>query len=370
MRAILNRNLRPDAVAPPATEPVSFHAGLPGYHPTPLRDLSDVAEELGVGTVALKDESRRLGLPAFKILGASWAVERSLRQHPDGHTLLAGSAGNHGRAIAHLAAQRGLRCRIFLPSSASPARREAILGEGAEVVVVDGGFDAAISLAATEAQQEGQIEIADAGTSQAAHWVIDGYSTLFNEVRSQQAFDLVLVPVGVGALAAAAARFAAGTSAKVIGVEPAAAACLTASLAAGTPVSVATPGTTMACLDCGSLSLAAWDSLRNGLHGTITVTDLEVHASMRELAAAGFAIGDCGAASLAALRALVSSPACAALREMVALGRTSRVLLLATEGSTDPAAYNAIVGTEWHEAKREVAQPAQSALVSRSHGGI
>lgn len=369
MRALVNRNLRPDAVAPPATEPASFHAALPGYHPTPLRDLSSVADELGVDTVALKDESCRLGLPAFKILGASWAVERSLRQHPDGHTLLAGSAGNHGRAIAHLAAQRGLRCRIFLPSSASPARREAIAREGAEVVVVDGGFDAAIALAATETRHPGQIEIADAGTSHAAHWVIDGYSTLFNEVRSQQAFDLVLVPVGVGALAAAAARFA-GTSAKIIGVEPAAAACLTASLVAGTPVSVATPGTTMACLNCGSVSLAAWESLRDGLHGTITVTDLEVHASMRELAAAGFAIGNCGAASLAALRALVSSPACAALREMVALGRASRVLLLATEGPTDPAAYDAIVRPEWHEAKLEAVQPTQDPLVSRSHGGI
>lgn len=343
MRALVNRNLHPDAVAPPATEPASFHAGLPGYCPTPLRDLSSVADELSVGAVALKDESRRLGLPAFKVLGASWALERSLREHPEGHTLIAGSAGNHGRAIAHLASQRGLSCRIFLPSSASPGRREAIAGEGAEVVVVDGSFNAAIALAATEAQHPGQIEIADAGTSRAAHWVIDGYSTLFGEVRSQQAFDLILVPVGVGALAAAAARFAADTSAKVIGVEPAAAACLTASLAAGTPVSVATPGTTMACLNCGSVSLAAWDSLRTGLHGTITVTDLEVHASMRELALAGLAIGDCGAASLAALRALASSPACAALRKAVAFGSTTRVLLIATEGPTDPAAYDAVV---------------------------
>jgi diaminopropionate ammonia-lyase len=345
MRALVNRNLRPETVAPPATEPAPFHAGLPGYHPTPLRELPSVADELGAGAVALKDESRRLGLPAFKILGASWAVERSLRQHPQAHTLLAGSAGNHGRAIAHLAAQRGLNCRIFLPSSASPARRDAIAGEGAEVIVVAGGFDDAIALAAAEAQDPGQIEIADAGTSQAAHWVIDGYSTLFGEIGSQQAFDLILVPVGVGALAAAAARFATDTSAKVIGVEPATAACLTASLAVGTPISVATPGTTMACLDCASVSLAAWDSLRAGLHGTITVTDLEVHASMRELAAAGLAIGDCGAATLAALRALASSPACAALREAVSFGGTTRVLLLATEGPTDPAAYDSVVST-------------------------
>ncbi|MGA8355242.1 MAG: pyridoxal-phosphate dependent enzyme [Solirubrobacteraceae bacterium] len=346
MRALVNRNLRPGAVAAPATEPAAFHSSLPGYHPTPLRDLSSVADELGVGAVALKDESRRLGLPAFKMLGASWAVERSLRQSPDGHTLLAGSAGNHGRAIAHLAAQRGLDCRIFLPSSASPARREAIAGEGAQVVVVDGGFDAAVALAAAEAQHPGRVEIADAGTSQAAHWVIDGYSTLFGEVHSQQAFDLILAPAGVGALAAAAVRFAASTGKKVIAVEPTTAACLTASLAAGAPVSVATPGTTMACLNCGSVSLAAWDSLRDGLHGTIAVTDLEVHASIRELAHAGLEIGDCGAAPLAALRALANSSACAALREAVAFGRATRVILLGTEGPTDRAAYEAVVKME------------------------
>lgn len=166
MRALVNRNLRQDAVVPPATEPAPFHAGLPGYQLTPLHDLSRVADELGAGAVALKDESRRLGLPAFKILGASWAVECSLRQHPQAHTLIAGSAGNHGRAIAHLAAQRGLNCRIFLPSSASSARRNAIAGEGAEVIVVAGGFDDAIALAAAEAQDPAQIEIADAGTSE------------------------------------------------------------------------------------------------------------------------------------------------------------------------------------------------------------
>lgn len=346
IRALVNRNVRPEAVEPPATEAMPFHTGLPGYGPTPLRDLPSLADELGVGAVALKDESRRLGLRAFKILGTSWAVERALRVDPHGHTLLAGSVGNHGRAVAHIAAQRGLGCRIFLPSHSSAARREAILGEGAEVVLVDGGFTAAIDAAASEAQHPGQIDIADSGASDAAHWVIDGYSTLFSEVGSQQAFDLVLVPVGVGALAAAAARFAAGAGAKVIGVEPATAACLTASLAADALISVATPGTTMACLNCASVSAAAWHSLRHGVHGTVTVSDPEVHASMRELSAAGLAIGDCGAAPLAALRTLAGNPACAALREAVSFGRHTRVLLLATEGPTDPAAYEAIASDQ------------------------
>jgi diaminopropionate ammonia-lyase len=96
----------------------------------------------------------------------------------------------------------------------------------------------------------------------------------------------------------------------------------------------------MAGLDCADVSTAAWPSLRDGVHGTITVSDAEVHAAMRELSAAGLAIGDCGAAPLAGLRALATEPECSTLRETVPLGPNSRVLLIATEGPTDPATYH------------------------------
>jgi diaminopropionate ammonia-lyase len=127
-------------------------------------------------------------------------------------------------------------------------------------------------------------------------------------------------------------------------VEPVTAACLTASLRAGTPTVVPTPGTTMAGLDCAAVSPAAWPDLRAGIAGTVTVADAEVHAAMRALAAAGLTIGDCGAAPLAALRALATEPACAALRDAVGLGAATRVLLVATEGATDPDAYGRAVG--------------------------
>src|SRR5215208_6961458 len=103
-------------------EAAAFHAGLPGYGPTPLRDLPALAAELGLAAVALKDESDRLGLPAFKVLGASWAVERALRERPEVRTLVAASAGNHGRAVARVAAMRGLPARIFLPARSAAAR--------------------------------------------------------------------------------------------------------------------------------------------------------------------------------------------------------------------------------------------------------
>jgi diaminopropionate ammonia-lyase len=345
VRGLVNRRLDLASVAPPDLEARAFHQRLDGYAPTPLRDLPALAAELGVASVSLKDESERLGLPAFKVLGAAWAAECALRDRPDVRTLVAASAGNHGRAVARVAARRGLGCRIFLPARSAVARREAIAGEGAELVVVAGSYEDAVAQATEAASAPGALEISDVGSSEAAARVIDGYATLFAEAAEQGAFDVILVPVGVGSLAAAAARFGAAAGVAAIGVEPIDAACLTASLAAGVPVAVPTPGTSMAGLDCAEVSPAAWPSLLAGIHGTVAVSDAEAHAAIRELADAGLAIGDSGAAPLAALRALMGAgdDESAALRAAAGLGPSSRVLLIATEGPTDPAAYAAIV---------------------------
>jgi diaminopropionate ammonia-lyase len=298
----------PGAVPAPSRDALAFHLGLDGYAPSPIRMLSE--------TVGVKDESGRLGLPAFKILGASWAAERALREHPGVHTLVAASAGNHGRAVARVAAMRGLRARVFLPARSLPARREAIASEGADVIV-DGTYEECVARAAAEAAQPGFLELADVGASGPAEWVIDGYATLFDEI--QEPWDAVLVPIGVGSLGAAAARWGASVGVPVIGVEPVNAACLAAALQAGEPVEIVNPGTTMAGLDCAIVSEAAWSSLLPGIYGTITVSDEETAAAMRELAAAGLAIGESGAAPLAALPKCDLGP---------------RVLLIATEGLT------------------------------------
>ena len=140
MRCVVNSAVNLSAVPAPCTAAEAFHCSLAGYRPTPVRELAALAQELDAGAVVLKDESDRLGLPAFKVLGASWAIERAVREQPRLRTLVAASAGNHGRAVAHVAATRGMRCRVFLPRRSTPARREAISGEGAEVVIVDGDF--------------------------------------------------------------------------------------------------------------------------------------------------------------------------------------------------------------------------------------
>jgi diaminopropionate ammonia-lyase len=294
----------------------------------------------------LKDETNRFGLPAFKILGASWAVERTLRERPDVHTLCAASAGNHGRAVARAAAWRGLRCRIFLPAATVPARAEAIAGEGADVIRVDGGYEDAVAAAERAGEEDGAVNVPDVAyepDAPAPAWATDGYSTLFREAAEQAGvpFETVIVPIGVGSLAAAAVRFAAHQDppAAVIGVEPVTAACVTASLAAGEPVTVDTPGTSMAGLDCARPSVVAWPDLRDGVTGTVTVSDAEVADMVRLCAAWNLALGDSGAAAPAGLAALVRDAACSDLREAAGFGRGSLALVVATEGPTDPDSY-------------------------------
>jgi diaminopropionate ammonia-lyase len=174
VRCLVNAAASAAAVPAPSADAAGLHASLPGYRATPVRELPALAGELGLGAVGVKDESDRLGLPAFKVLGAAWAVERALRERPDAHTLVAASAGNHGRAVAHVAAMRGLRCRVFLPARSVAARRDAIAAEGAEVIVVDGDYEDAVARAARAGAESGSVEIADVGDSGPAAWVIDG----------------------------------------------------------------------------------------------------------------------------------------------------------------------------------------------------
>jgi diaminopropionate ammonia-lyase len=334
MRALVNPALETAEVPAASDDAAAFHRALSGYAPTPVHQLDATASELGVAAVQVKDESSRLGLPAFKILGASWAVERALREDPAVRTLVAASAGNHGRAVAHAAGLRGLACRIFLPERSLAVRRQAIAAEGAEIVVVDGSYEEAVEAAACAAREDATALIADVGETGPAEWVIDGYATLFAEAAGQATYDLILVPVGVGSLAASAARHGAQVGAQVIGVEPTTAACLTASLAQGVPTVVPTPGTTMAGLNCAEVSPAAWPSLHRGIAGTVAISDSEADAAVRELSANGLIIGESGAAPLAGLRALQKDEDCRGLREHLVTNRQTRVLLIATEGPT------------------------------------
>ena len=258
--------------AAPTSGAREFHRSMPGYRPTPLVDLPSLADELGVGRVLVKDESSRLGLPAFKVLGASWACHRVLQQQP-GARLVTATDGNHGRAVARTAALLGVRATVFVPDVMQPQQADRIEAEGAEVVRLDVGYDDAVRAAAAYAAAEPDRALvpdtAWEGYTEVPGWIVEGYQTLLQEIdeQLQAAPDLVAVPVGVGSLAEAVIRHHRRPGAPrpaVLSVEPETAACVLSSLLAGVPTVVPTSATVMAGLNCGSVSSTAWPVLRGG----------------------------------------------------------------------------------------------------------
>jgi diaminopropionate ammonia-lyase len=360
---LANPGRRARAAGAVPTDPTAFHRRLPDYAVTPLVAAAGLASELGLSDLRVKVESSRLGLPAFKMLGASWATYRVLVERlgaepawsdveelrialaPLGRlSLAAATDGNHGRAVARMARLLGYGARIFVPAGTVPARIEGIASEGAEVTVVDGSYDDAVAISAAEASDD-VLVISDTsweGYTQVPSWVIEGYSTIAAEVDEQfdgARPDVVVVQMGVGALAAAMVEhFAAGAA--MVAVEPTQAACGLRSAEAGHPVEVPGPhDSIMAGLNCGTVSVVAWPTVAGGIDVFVAVDDAAAERAMRDLASIGVVAGETGAAGLAGLRALVESGASPVALE----GRSA--LVICTEGATDPAAYGRIVSS-------------------------
>jgi diaminopropionate ammonia-lyase len=333
----------------------AFHERLPGYAPTPLVSLPELAAELGVRSVMVKDESSRFGLGAFKVLGASWAIAEliaartgaptdlaSLRRASAGSglRLVTATDGNHGRAVAHMASMVGVAATVFVPGGTTLAAAEVIAAAGADVVRVDADYDSAVAAAARfAADQPGRELVQDTafdGYEQVPAWIVAGYDTMLVEVDEQlgAAPDLVAIPVGVGSLAQAVVvhyRRAGAPHPALLSVEPDRAACLLSSLAAGGSVSVATGSTLMTGLNCGTVSSIAWPVLRDGCDAAIAVTDVAAVQAVSDLGHLGISSGPSGAAALAGVRAALATP-----DRRVALGidGTSTLVLLNTEGAS------------------------------------
>jgi diaminopropionate ammonia-lyase len=330
--------------------PLDFHRGLPGYAVSPLIEAPALAAECGVGRVWLKLELERFGLPAFKFLGASWAARRLLaeREGAPGLELVTATDGNHGRAVARIARDLGLPATILVPAQTAAARIEAISWEGARVELVDGTYDDAVRAAASMAGDR-RLLLSDTswpGYERVPGWVIDGYSTIFSEIADQvdEPPDVAFVPIGVGALAAAAARHFRSRSlaTRLVGVEPLDAACMLESVRAGRRVAVPGPHTSiMAGLNAGEPSLVAWPEVSRAFDAFSAIDDSAAEDGMRRLASMDVAAGECaGGAVGAALQVLGDAEA----RVALGVDRDSSVLLLLTEGVTDPEGYRRIAG--------------------------
>ncbi|GHE20347.1 diaminopropionate ammonia-lyase [Halomonas urumqiensis] len=349
-------------------------ATWPGYAPTPLISLQGLATAAGVTSLDYKDEARRFSLKSFKALGGAYAVLQLLKSKlPEGTTatdLLAGrhrerissltvccaTDGNHGRSVAWGAQQFGANCVIYLHATVSAGREEAIRQFGAEVRRVRGNYDDSVRQAAQDAEANGWFVVSDTsypGYMSVPRDVMQGYTVMIDEAVAQldEAPTHCFVQGGVGGLAAAALAQlweAYGPQRpRVVVVEPDRAACLYASARAGSPVAVEGElDTLMAGLACGEVSLLAWEVLDEGVDDFMTVTDDAAVEVMRLLAEgvggdAPLVAGESAVAGLAGVLIARQDPA---LSERLGLDAHSRILLIGSEGATDEAVYQALVG--------------------------
>lgn len=366
-------------LAPAATDRVQRVLRLrENATPTPLVALPGLARELGLGAVHVKDEGARLGLGSFKALGGAYALmilvleeasrvlgrevavaellSGEVRAVASGMTFACATDGNHGRSVAQGAQLVGARAVIFVHAGVSEERVAAIARFGAEVRRVAGGYDDSVREAARVAEEQGWTVLSDTswdGYERIPGLVSQGYTVLVREALDalERPPTHVFLQAGVGGFAAAVAGHLALTLGAerphVTVVEPERAACVYASAKAGKPVTVdSSVPTIMSMLECHKPSFVALRVLDRVADGYLTVGEDLAPEAMRRLAnpAPGdrpVVAGESGGVGLAGLLAALRDVEAA---ERIGLGGSSRVLLINTEGATDPALYESIVG--------------------------
>jgi len=348
---------------------------LPRHAATPLAALPALAAGLGIASLHVKDEAGRHGLGSFKALGGGHAVlrlvleaagrglgggalsdEPALRVVARGMTFACATDGNHGRSVAAAASFVGARAVVFLHEGVSAGREAAIAALGAETIRVSGTYDDSVAEASRRAGASGWIVVSDtawSGYERIPRLVMQGYTVMVREALEAlpEAPTHVFVQAGVGGLAASVAGhlvLALGPRRPaVVVVEPARAACLFASARAGRRVTIP-PGepTVMAMLECYEPSLVAWGVLACTADAFVTVGEEDAVGAMRLLARPqggdpAIVAGESGGVGLAGLVRVARD---GFVREALSLDTRARVLLFNTEGATDAARYEALVG--------------------------
>lgn len=348
------------------------------HRETPLHTLPAFAAELSVGEIFVKDEGHRLGLGSFKALGGSYAVIRlvldevrkqtgrsvdiddlahaDIRAVASKMTFGCATDGNHGRSVAMGAELVGAKSVIFVHGGVSPKRIEAIAHYGAEIVRVEGTYDDSVTFAAKACAERGWTVVSDTSWPGYEHipgLVMQGYMALLCEALREIGTPPthVFVQAGVGGIAAATAGHLALRYGKdrprFVVVEPVRAACLLETAKAGHPVKV-THGepTVMAMLECYEPSLVAWRILSRVACAFMTVDEDDAVSIMNRLARPkgadpAIVAGESGGVGLAGLVTVAGDPN---MRATLGLDANSRILVINTEGATDPERYEELVG--------------------------
>ena len=364
----------------------AFHSSFPQYSITPLARLDTMAKYLGLGGVYVKDESLRFGLNAFKVLGGSFAIARyiaqqmgkdvsemtyeyltseRLRQEFGQATFYTATDGNHGRGVAWAANKLGQKAVVHMPKGSSKARYDNIKKEGAQVTIEELNYDDCVRLAAAEAEatKNGVIvqDTAWPGYEEIPSWIMQGYGTLASEAADQlrqigvNRPTHIFVQAGVGSLAGAVQGFFQNLfpndPPKVVVMEAMAADCLYrgALVGDGKPRTVDGDLTTiMAGLACGEPNTISWDILRNHTSAFAACPDWVSAKGMRMLAVPCLGdpvitSGESGAVGMGCLDAIMEDDTYRDFREYLGLDRFSQVLMISTEGNTDPLKFRRII---------------------------
>ncbi|MEF2600330.1 MAG: diaminopropionate ammonia-lyase [Fusobacterium mortiferum] len=375
-------------------EVYDFHKSLPGYKATPLVELDDLAKYYGVQKLWLKDESKRFGLNAFKVLGGSYAIGKYLSQKLGRDmselpfnvlisdevkkqlgdvTFVTATDGNHGRGVAWVANKLRQKSVVYMPKGSAKMRFDAIAREGADVSITDLNYDDAVRLANKGAEEHGWIMVQDTawdGYEEIPLWIMQGYSTIINEIVEQleaakeEKPTHVFLQAGVGSFAGAVQGYLAhlyGDDRPItIICEPHGANCIYKSMEAndGKPHNVTGDLTTiMAGLACGEPNTISWKILRDNADFSVSCDDSIAARGMRVLSSPlgndqRVISGESGAVGLGLFTVLSEKKEeYVELMKALKIDENSRILCISTEGDTDVEGYKNVVWNGSHPNK-------------------
>lgn len=363
-----------------------FHSGIPGYQATPLHSLRGLAQYLGINSLYVKDESKRFSLNAFKSLGASYAIASyyskklkidlnsihfnelvELVKSAPSATFATATDGNHGKGLAWAASLFGQKAKVYMPKGSSPARLEAIKHLGADAYITDLNYDDTVQMAADLSEKHHWILVQDTaweGYQQIPLSIMQGYTTIIAEIYKQNedffnTISHVILQAGVGSFAASMAasllNVKSGNKPKISIVEPESANCLyqSAQSASGSPVRVyGDLSTMMAGLACGEPNPFGWNILRTSSDYFFSCNDKISALGMRILgnpidSDPKIISGESGSVPLGLLHELSRNTSMEQIKKKLELDQSSNVLIINTEGDTDPENYRkAVWGTD------------------------
>lgn len=236
--------------------------------------------------VLLKREDTQ-SIFSFKCRGAANWMARNLPQGNGkaggGARVVAASAGNHAQGVAIASQRRGMRATLVMPQTTPDLKTRAVAALGAEVVLVGDTFDEAKEHAETLAQDE-DVHLIPPFDDPA---VICGQGTVAMEVlrQWQEPLHALLVPLGGGGLLAGILAYVKSVrpEIRVIGVEPANAACGLAAMEAGRIVELDEVGLFADGVAVRAIGQHCWPLIRDHCDQIVTVDTDEICAAVRDL---------------------------------------------------------------------------------------